>query len=350
MRRAARTALSAFVASRVESGWIVCMGGSCACSPTPWRISCLQRSSWPPSTWGPRPRRPTCAAPGGRRRAGANTCAGASAARSSLQSALHAVHRQESVFTSDGIVLPAGAEDAVFKADGLQAVLCAHGDCNACARMLLRLDAEESRSRRIPGRRADPPGRTLGWPRRGVCTVRRGIGRLLHLRPLLRAPGGHARPLRRARRGVGGRPPRRCFRSGLVPSAPALRPADILTSAALLGRLAALDIGVTCQEATGAGEDCCDAMYRRKRLAYAQHLRELEEAQDVAYRPMVWSAFGRAHPEAEAMLTSMAILAARCRGLCDHRLILRRARCAIGVALVRRAVQMVHACFLHLDT
>ena len=31
---------------------------------------------------------------------------------------------------------------------------------------------------------------------------------------------------------------------GLIPSAPALRPADILTSAALPGRLAALDIGL----------------------------------------------------------------------------------------------------------
>ena len=139
--------------------------------------------------------------------------------------------------------------------------------------------------------------------------------------------------------------------AGLVPSAPALRPADIITSAALPGRLAALDIGVTCPEATGAGEDCCDAMYRRKRRAYAPHLHELGEEQDVAYRPMVWSAYGRAHPETEAMLTSMAVLAARRRGLRDHRPILRRVRCAIGVALVRRAVQTQteHACIPHLD-
>ena len=88
---------------------------------------------------------------------------------------------------------------------------------------------------------------------------------------------------------------------GLIPSAPALRPADILTSAALPGRMAALDIGVTSPDAAGAGDGCCDAMYNRKRADYAAHLPDLEVRVGIAYRPMVWSAFGRAHPEAEAI-------------------------------------------------
>ena len=54
--------------------------------------------------------------------------------------------------------------------------------------------------------------------------------------------------------------------TGLIPSAPALRPADILTSAALPGRLAALDIGISSPDAAGAGDDCCAAMFQRKPL------------------------------------------------------------------------------------
>ena len=45
----------------------------------------------------------------------------------------------------------------------------------------------------------------------------------------------------------------------------------------------------------------------------------------------------------------MTVLAARRRGLHDDRLILRRTRRATGVALVRLAVQMRHACVPHLD-
>ena len=129
----------------------------------------------------------------------------------------------------------------------------------------------------------------------------------------------------------------------LIPSAPALRPADILTSAAIPGRLAALDIGVTGPDATGAGADCCDAMFNRKRAEYAAHLDELE-AEGIVYQPMVWFCFGCAHPEADIMLQSMVTLAARRRGLRDPGLLLRRVKSAIGVALVRRAVRMVMSC------
>ena len=45
----------------------------------------------------------------------------------------------------------------------------------------------------------------------------------------------------------------------------------------------------------------------------------------------------------------MTVLAGRNRDLRDHCLILRRVRCVIGVALLRRAVQMMNACIPHLD-
>ena len=102
---------------------------------------------------------------------------------------------------------------------------------------------------------------------------------------------------------------------GLIPSAPMLRPADILTSAALPGRLTALDIGITSPDTAGAGHDCCDAMYNRKRQHYRKHLEELEQDQQIAYRPLVWSTWGREHPETSAILTSLARVAARRIGL-----------------------------------
>ena len=75
---------------------------------------------------------------------------------------------------------------------------------------------------------------------------------------------------------------------GLIPTAPALRPADILTSAAIPGRLAALDIGVTSPDAAGAGEDCCDAMWQTKVGKYEDYASELN-AQGIRYQPMVFS-------------------------------------------------------------
>ena len=131
---------------------------------------------------------------------------------------------------------------------------------------------------------------------------------------------------------------------GLIPSVPALRPADILTSAALPGRLAALDIGITSPDASDAGLDCCAAMHNRKRRDYNPFLDELEIQQGIAYRPMVWSTWGREHPETTAMLVSLARTAARRVGLQDHRLLLRRTRAAVGVELMRRAVRMMRAC------
>ena len=73
----------------------------------------------------------------------------------------------------------------------------------------------------------------------------------------------------------------------LVSSFQALRLVDILSSAALPGRLTALDVGVASPDACGAGDDCCDAMYQRKRKTYRDHLHELEVEQSIAYRSLM---------------------------------------------------------------
>ena len=131
---------------------------------------------------------------------------------------------------------------------------------------------------------------------------------------------------------------------GLIPSHPSLRPADLLCSAAYPGRLAALDVGVTSPDASGAGDDCCENMYQRKRGDYRQHLKELEIDQQILYRPLIWSTWGRCHREAHCVLRILSVQAARRHGLRDHSFILRRTHAAIGVQLVRRTVRMLRAC------
>ena len=135
---------------------------------------------------------------------------------------------------------------------------------------------------------------------------------------------------------------------GLFASAPDLRPADILTSA-LSGNLShALDVGVAAPLAQNAGPDCTEAMRKRKVRRYARFVPELE-AQHIQYRPVIWSSWGREHADTTSVLTELAKRAARRRGLADHRPILARARRGIGIAIVRRAARMVHACQARLD-
>ena len=81
----------------------------------------------------------------------------------------------------------------------------------------------------------------------------------------------------------------------------------------------------------------------RKRETYAKYLDALE-AEGVEYRPLVWSCWGREHPETTAVLTGLARRAARRRGLVSHKPLLRQARAQVGAALARRAAGMLRAC------
>ena len=141
-----------------------------------------------------------------------------------------------------------------------------------------------------------------------------------------------------------------CFTSCIAPEAPeiiashpALRPADIFTSAAIPGGMAALDVGIASPDAAGAGDDCVESMWRRKRGAYAEHFEEMR-AVGVTYVPIVLSCYGRWHADSAVTLERVCQQAARRLGIADHRPILRRAPAAAGVAIWRRAAAMVRAC------
>ena len=129
----------------------------------------------------------------------------------------------------------------------------------------------------------------------------------------------------------------------IIASHPALRPADIFTSAAIPGGLAALDVGITSPDAAGAGDDCVESMWQKKRNTYAPYFDEMRAAR-VTYVPMVLSCYGRWHPESAVTLERVCRQAARRLGIADHRPLLSRAHAAAGVAIWRRAVAMARAC------
>jgi len=129
----------------------------------------------------------------------------------------------------------------------------------------------------------------------------------------------------------------------LISDAPALRPADIYSTAALPGGQAALDVGVCSPDAANAGDDCCAAMWERKRHHYAAHLEGMQRI-GLRYVPIVFSCYGRLHPDPAVEVERIAQQAARRMGVGDHRALLRRAHLGMSVAVWRRAAAMARSC------
>lgn len=130
---------------------------------------------------------------------------------------------------------------------------------------------------------------------------------------------------------------------GLIPSHPRHRPADVLTGAFHNGRLAAVDVGIICPSASGAGLDCVVSMEERKRGRMAP-FREEMEAHGVTYHPFVISCWGRLHPAAEQMLLTVSQRVARRDGSTNQRAVLTRLRSRITTEVMRRAAKMVLCC------
>jgi hypothetical protein len=282
----------------------------------------------------------------------------------------------------ESLLLPAGGEDPEHAEDGrLQHLLCGFADRARAAAQRAAHEAADRAADAVRMRELADPGVSHDWlwalnPVHGPCL--RADEFLLALRARLGAPladpadgerpcaccsrpldaaGTHALACARAEATRGhyavrdcvlhlahlADPTAECEVPGLVASAPMLRPADVLTAAAFPGRLAALDVGVTSPHRPAAGDDACAAMHASKLAVYAPYSAELA-ASGVAYLPLVWSAYGRPHPEASAALELLARRAARRRGLRCHRPLLRRTLAAVGVALWRRLAAMQAAC------
>ena len=67
-------------------------------------------------------------------------------------------------------------------------------------------------------------------------------------------------------------------------------------------------------------------------------------APGIAYAPLIWTAWGRQHPDATAVMQALAARAARRKGLTARGDILTASRLAISLALQARAARMVMRC------
>ena len=130
---------------------------------------------------------------------------------------------------------------------------------------------------------------------------------------------------------------------GLVPSAPSLRPADILTRAAHSTLDTAIDVTIKAPHACGAGGDCVDAGRREKMTKYGPILPELRQ-QGIRYVPVAVSCFGRRGQDLDAVLRAAAVKFVRQAGSVDHKRLQRKWEQRLSVVVWRRAARMVHRC------
>ena len=130
---------------------------------------------------------------------------------------------------------------------------------------------------------------------------------------------------------------------GLIPSAPTLRPADILTSAAHAKSVVALDVGISAPHSLHAGLDCTETMKQTKMRYYGPYLEELER-QNIKYVPITLSCFGRRHADTTHIMNLAARRAARYRGMPRHQGLLTRWYRSVAAEVWRRAAKMVHMC------
>jgi hypothetical protein len=135
---------------------------------------------------------------------------------------------------------------------------------------------------------------------------------------------------------------------GLIASHPRLRPADVLTGAFHNGRLAAVDVGVICPSAAGAGVDCVATMDQRKRDRMEPFRGELDRA-GVEFHPFAVSCWGRLHPTASQMLHRLAKRTARRQGLTNQRAVFHQLNARITTEVMRRAARMVLHCLPHVS-
>ena len=129
----------------------------------------------------------------------------------------------------------------------------------------------------------------------------------------------------------------------LISSRPGLRPADILTAGAIQGTLAALDVGVTAPSAADGDRDSTE-LYRDVKISKYRRYFDGLAAQGIQYKPIIWSAWGRPHVDATAVLKALGARAARRRGLTSGSALCRQASVNISLAIQKRSAQMALAC------
>ena len=105
----------------------------------------------------------------------------------------------------------------------------------------------------------------------------------------------------------------------------------------------AADVGLRAPHAATAGLDPLGNMRVEKIEKYDPHREDLA-AQGIRYEPIIFSAYGRRHPQTTDMLKFAASRAARRRGWSKASGLLRWWHRQLAAEVWRRAARMIHAC------
>ena len=123
----------------------------------------------------------------------------------------------------------------------------------------------------------------------------------------------------------------------------AMRPADILTTSALPGRSAALDVTIVSPEAGSAGTDALSSAYRAKLRKYEEVIPEMRR-EGVDFQPMVWTSDGVPHPSVIRILNFAAGIAVSKRAAKSKKAFMRHWMHQITIQILRRRAAMVREC------
>ena len=91
-------------------------------------------------------------------------------------------------------------------------------------------------------------------------------------------------------------------------------------------------------------EPTVDTRFQQKVNYYSPHLPDLHK-QGIDYTPIVWSCFGRPHPEAKRVIHAIARATARRRGGTNTEEIYTRIMADINVDIWRRNVLQLRTCW-----
>ena len=129
---------------------------------------------------------------------------------------------------------------------------------------------------------------------------------------------------------------------GLIPGT-VLRPDDVLTSA-LGNAYTALDVSICSPHASEAGVDCTQSRVEAKLEHYGPHLPALLR-QNISYILIVWSAYGRPHPDTLTVLRSLSKSIARKRNIASAEVVFHRLHSSITLEIWRRSARQIRTCW-----
>ena len=106
----------------------------------------------------------------------------------------------------------------------------------------------------------------------------------------------------------------------------------------------ALDVSICSPHALEAGTDCTQSRVEAKLEYYGPHLAALLR-QNISYTPIVWSAYGRPHPDTLTVLRSLSKSIARKRNIASAEVVFHRLHSSITLEIWRRRARQIRTCW-----